>query len=72
MTSIMSLKRCKTRKEIIVSHEKRNVYSFNYYNILYNNLDVMYIKKNIYDNILKILLDIPEKTKDRENVRFDL
>jgi len=36
------------------------------------NLDVMHIEKNICDNILGTLLDIPGKNKDSLNARLDL
>ena len=35
-------------------------------------LDVMHIKKNIYDNEIGTLLDIPRKTKDHTKARLDL
>lgn len=37
-----------------------------------HNLDVMHIEKNVFDNVIKTLLDIPGKTKDHANARFDL
>ncbi|XP_042437085.1 uncharacterized protein LOC122023056 [Zingiber officinale] len=42
------------------------------HNSLRHNLDVMHIEKNIFDNIIGTLLDIPGKTKDHEKARFDL
>ncbi|XP_042975438.1 uncharacterized protein LOC122306930 [Carya illinoinensis] len=39
---------------------------------LRHNLDVMHIEKNIYDNILGTLMNIPGKTKDGINARRDL
>ncbi|CAK8543900.1 unnamed protein product [Lathyrus sativus] len=41
-------------------------------NTLRHNLDVMHIEKNIFDNIIGTLLDIPRKTKDHVNARYDL
>lgn len=41
-------------------------------NTLRHNLDVMHIEKNICDNVLGTLLDIPGKTKDSIGARFDL
>ncbi|XP_050915202.1 uncharacterized protein LOC127130179 [Lathyrus oleraceus] len=41
-------------------------------NTLRHNLDVMHIEKNIFDNIIETLLDIPGKTKDHVNARYDL
>jgi len=38
-----------------------------------HNLDVMHIeKKNICDNVIGTLLDIPGKTKDHTKARLDL
>ncbi|XP_056689286.1 uncharacterized protein [Spinacia oleracea] len=37
-----------------------------------HNLDVMHIEKNIFDNIIGTLLDIPLKTKDHVSARRDL
>jgi hypothetical protein len=39
---------------------------------LQHNLDVMHIEKNICENILCTLLNIPNKTKDTINARLDL
>ncbi|XP_042971135.1 uncharacterized protein LOC122303420 [Carya illinoinensis] len=39
---------------------------------LRHNLDVMHIEKNIFDNILCTLMNIPGKTKDNVNSRQDL
>ncbi|KAF5467964.1 hypothetical protein F2P56_012164 [Juglans regia] len=39
---------------------------------LRHNLDVMHIEKNICDNVLGTLMDIPGKTKDGINARRDL
>jgi hypothetical protein len=41
-------------------------------NTLRHNFDVMHIEKNICDNIIGTLLDIPGKTKDHVNARYDL
>ena len=40
--------------------------------LLHYNLDVMHIEKNICDNILGTLLDLPGKNKDSLNARLDL
>ena len=32
----------------------------------------MHVEKNIYDNLLSTLLDIPGKTKDNDKARLDL
>ncbi|OMP05337.1 Transposon, En/Spm-like protein [Corchorus capsularis] len=42
------------------------------HNSLRHNLDVMHIEKNITDNILGTLLDIPGKSKDHAKAMFDL
>lgn len=42
------------------------------HNLLRHNLDNMHIEKNIFDNMLGTLLDIPGKTKDHLNTRLDL
>lgn len=42
------------------------------HNSLRHNLDVMYIEKNIVDNIIGTILEIPGKTKDHANDRYDL
>nr|XP_025625364.1 uncharacterized protein LOC112717592 [Arachis hypogaea] len=41
-------------------------------NPLHHNLDVMHIEKNILDSVIGTLLDIPGKTKDHLNARYDL
>lgn len=41
-------------------------------NPLRHNLDVMHIEKNILDSVIGTLLDIPGKTKDHLNARYDL
>jgi hypothetical protein len=42
------------------------------YLLLPHNLDVMHIEKNICENILFTLLNVPGKTKDTHNARLDL
>ncbi|XP_039146743.1 uncharacterized protein LOC120283984 [Dioscorea cayenensis subsp. rotundata] len=41
-------------------------------NMIRHNLDVMHIEKNVFDNIMDTIFDIPGKTKDNLNVRKDL
>ncbi|XP_025640648.1 uncharacterized protein [Arachis hypogaea] len=41
-------------------------------NTLRHCLDVMHIEKNVCDNIIGTLLDIPGKSKDHANARYDL
>ena len=40
--------------------------------LLRQNLDVMHIKKNFFENIINTLLNVPGKTKDNKNSRLDL
>ncbi|XP_060183024.1 uncharacterized protein LOC132612978 [Lycium barbarum] len=42
------------------------------HNKLRHNLDVMHIEKNICDSLLGTLLDVPGKSKDHVNSRYDL
>ncbi|XP_019246466.1 PREDICTED: uncharacterized protein LOC109226120 [Nicotiana attenuata] len=42
------------------------------HNRLRHNLDVMHIEKNICDSLLGTLLDMPRKSKDHVNSRYDL
>nr|XP_009784483.1 PREDICTED: uncharacterized protein LOC104232894 isoform X2 [Nicotiana sylvestris] len=42
------------------------------HNSLRHNLDIMHIEKNIVDNVIGTILDIPGKTKDHANARYDL
>ena len=39
---------------------------------LRHNLDVMHIEKNVYDNLIRIMLDILDKSKDTDKVHMDL
>ncbi|KAM3366409.1 hypothetical protein ACQJBY_015685 [Aegilops geniculata] len=41
-------------------------------NKLRHNLDVMHIEKNVFDNLIGMLLNIDSKTKDGLNARLDL
>ncbi|KAL0448967.1 UNVERIFIED_CONTAM: hypothetical protein Slati_1453100 [Sesamum latifolium] len=40
--------------------------------LIRHNLDVIHIKKNVFDNIFNMIMDIKEKTKDNLNARRDL
>ena len=40
--------------------------------LLHHNLNIMHIEKNIYDNIIDIVLNISEKIKDSIKARLDL
>ncbi|KAL0458231.1 UNVERIFIED_CONTAM: hypothetical protein Slati_0450300 [Sesamum latifolium] len=40
--------------------------------LIRHNLDVMYIEKNMFDNIFNTVIDIKGKTKDNLNARKDL
>jgi hypothetical protein len=57
-----------------VWHLKVSLYDLPYWSKLklQCNLDVMHIEKNICDNILSTLLNIPNKTKDTVAARLDL
>ena len=57
-----------------VWHLKVSLYDLPYWSKLklQYNLDVMHIEKNICDNILSTLLNIPHKTKDTVAARLDL
>lgn len=51
---------------LIFGWKKKNVFFELPYckeNLIYHNLDVMYIEKNIFDNILRTLLDLNGKSK---------
>ena len=41
-------------------------------NLLRNNLDVMHIEKNVFDNVFNIVMNVAGKTKDNEKARLDL
>ncbi|XP_054813974.1 uncharacterized protein LOC129314536 [Prosopis cineraria] len=41
-------------------------------NLIRHNLDVMYIEKNMFDNIFNTVMDVNGKTKDNINARKDL
>jgi hypothetical protein len=62
------------RSEEPVWHLKVSFYDLEYWPKLklQHNLDVMHIEKNICENILCTLLNIPNKTKDTINARLDL
>jgi hypothetical protein len=57
-----------------VWHLKVSLYDLPYWSKLklQYNLDVMHIEKNICENILSTLLNIPNKTKDTISARLDL
>ncbi|XP_019261156.1 PREDICTED: uncharacterized protein LOC109239086 [Nicotiana attenuata] len=63
----------KTRRDSEGPWKKKSIF-FNCHigSKLRHNLDVMHIEKNICDSLLGTLLDIPEKTKDQVNSRYDL
>ena len=37
-----------------------------------HSLDVMHIMKNVYESLLRIILDMPERTKEWPKARVDL
>jgi len=41
-------------------------------NLLHHNLDVMYIEKNVFENIFNIVMDMKGKTKDNIKARLDI
>ena len=41
-------------------------------NILRHNLDVIYIEKNVFENIFNIVMDVKGKTKNNIKARLDL
>ena len=41
-------------------------------NMIRHNLDVMYIEKNIFDNLFNTIMDLKGKTKDNTKARMDL
>ncbi|XP_074577237.1 uncharacterized protein LOC141833653 [Curcuma longa] len=43
-----------------------------YSHLLHHNLDVMHIEKNVFDNLINTVMDIPGKTKDNLNARKDM
>ena len=41
-------------------------------NLIHHNLNVINIKKNVFDNLFNTMMDIKGKTKDNVKVRMDL
>ena len=41
-------------------------------NLLYHNLDIMHIEKNVFENIFNTVMDVKGKTKDNIKARLDL
>lgn len=39
-------------------------------NVIHYNLNVMYIKKNMFDNIFNMIIDMKKKTKDTNRSSF--
>jgi hypothetical protein len=67
-------KKGETSTENVVWKKKSIFFRLPYWkdNLLWHNLDVMHIEKNVMDNMLGTILDIPRKTKDDLAVRTDL
>ena len=42
------------------------------FNLLRHNLDVMHIEKNVFDNSINTIMNVPSKTKDNLKSRLDL
>jgi hypothetical protein len=40
--------------------------------LIRNNLDIMHIEKNVFDNIVNTVLDVDKRSKDNLNARKDL
>jgi len=40
-------------------------------NLLRHNLDIMHIKKNMFENIFNTVIDVKGKTKDNTTSRLD-
>jgi hypothetical protein len=41
-------------------------------NLLYHNLDVMHIEKNVFENIFNTVMDVKGKTKDNIKARLNI
>jgi len=67
-------KKGETSTENVIWKKKSIFFRLPYWkdNLLRHNLDVMHIEKNVMDNILGTILDIPGKTKDDLAARTDL
>ena len=54
---------------------KRSLYwDLPYWNahLIHHNLDVMHIEKNVFNNVINIVMDVTEKIKDNLNARKDM
>ena len=40
--------------------------------LVWHNLDVMHVEKNIFDNVFNTVMNIKDKTKDNVNARLDM
>ena len=54
--------------------KRRIFWDFPYWssNLIRNNLDVMHIEKNVFENVFNTVMQVEEKTKDNEKAREDL
>ena len=69
------LNKRKRREEALTVWKKKNIFFTLFYwehHMLRHNLDVMYIEKNVVDNIIGTLLNLDRKTKDNLKARQDL
>jgi hypothetical protein len=41
-------------------------------NLIHHNLDVMHIKKNVFENIFNTMINMKGKTKDNMKVKMDM
>ena len=64
----------KRREEALTVRKKRSIFftlPYWEYHVLHHNLDVMYIEKNIVDNIIDTLMNLDGKTKNNLKARQD-
>jgi hypothetical protein len=74
--TVKGQKRKKTQTSIHIPFKKRSIFFryLPYWNDLEtcHIIDLMHVTKNVFDNIIKTLLDMSRKTKDRLKSRNDL
>ncbi|KAK9160553.1 hypothetical protein Syun_006894 [Stephania yunnanensis] len=61
--------------EIAKGWRKRSIFwDLSYWkkNLIRHNLDVMHIKKNVFDNIFNFIISVPKKIKDNVKLRQDV
>jgi hypothetical protein len=64
----------KSANEEVFCKKRSIFFTLSYWkdNLLYHNLDVMYMEKNVVDNIIDTLLDMKMKLKDNHDALQDL